>query len=213
MERSFWLDKWQRNEIGFHNSEAHPLLVEYFDQLGLEKGGRLFLPLCGKTLDIGWLLERGYTVAGAELSEAAVTQLFEQLGATPKIDDLGELKCYSAASIDIFVGDIFALTPQILGPVDATYDRAALVALPEPMRQRYTQHLNALTNKAPQLLISFEYDQQRMPGPPFCVDEKEVAQHYSGDYALNLLETVDVPGGLKGKCPAQEKVWLLGSMR
>lgn len=211
MEKSFWLEKWQKNEIGFHNREAHPLLVEHFARLGVEKGDRLFLPLCGKTLDIGWLLERGYSVAGAELSEMAVIQLFEQLGMEPQVDMTGDLKRYRAPDIDIFVGDIFHLTDEVLGPVAAVYDRAALVALPLEMRRRYAQHLRQVTGSAPQLLITFEYDQEEMPGPPFCVSDSEVAEHYAKAYTLNLLQTVAVEGGLKGKCPAEEKVWLLES--
>ncbi|QKX18404.1 thiopurine S-methyltransferase [Microbulbifer sp. YPW1] len=211
MEHEFWHDKWRRNEIGFHNREAHPLLVEHFARLGLEQGDRLFLPLCGKTLDIGWLLERGYAVAGAELSEMAVIQLFEQLGIDPQVDKTGDLKRYSAPDIDIFVGDILHLTREVLGPVAAVYDRAALVALPLEMRRRYAEHLVQVTGSAPQLLITFEYDQEKMPGPPFCVNDEEVAEHYAASYTLNLLQTVDVEGGLKGKCPAEEKIWLLES--
>ena len=209
MEKAFWLEKWQKNEIGFHNAEAHPLLVEYFERLNLEKGSRLFLPLCGKTLDIGWLLDRGYQVAGAELSEMAVIQLFEQLQMTPEIDASGALKRYSADGIDIFVGDIFQLTADCLGPVDAIYDRAALVALPEAMRQQYARHLAVLAQRAPQLLITFAYDQTLMPGPPFCVIDEEVSKHYASHYRCTLVDTVAVPGGLKGKCPADEKIWIL----
>lgn len=211
MEKSFWLEKWQKNEIGFHNREAHPLLVEHFARLGLGQGDRLFLPLCGKTLDIGWLLERGYSVAGAELSEMAVIQLFQQLGIEPQVEITGDLKCYRAPDIDIFVGDIFHLTREALGSVAAIYDRAALVALPLEMRRRYTQHLVQVTGSARQLLITFEYDQEKMPGPPFCVSDGEVAEHYAVSYTLNLLQAVDVEGGLKGKCPAEEKIWLLES--
>ena len=209
MEKAFWLKKWQSNEIGFHNPEAHGLLVKYFGRLALKPGSRVFVPLCGKTLDIGWLLEQGCSVCGAELSEDAVIQLFEQLAIEPEVEEAGALRRYSGPAIDVFVGDIFQLASESLGPVDAIYDRAALVALPEGMRHQYTQHLIRLTNAAAQLLITFEYDQQRMPGPPFCVSDREVEEHYSGDYRLALLESVDVPGGLKGKCPAQEKVWLL----
>lgn len=211
MEKSFWLEKWQKNEIGFHNAEAHPLLVEHFYRLALEQGDRLFLPLCGKTLDISWLLEKGYQVAGAELSEMAIVHLFEQLQIAPKIEQFGELTRYSADGIDIFVGDIFQLTADILGPVDAIYDRAALVALPETMRQQYTQHLTAVSESAPQLLITFEYDQSLMPGPPFCVSDREVSRHYDAFYQCTVVDEVPVKGGLKGKCPADEKVWILRS--
>lgn len=210
MKHEFWHDKWQRNEIGFHNSEVHPLLVKYFESLERDKGSRIFLPLCGKTLDIAWLLGKGYRVAGAELSELAVKQLFQQLGVEPQVEAVGSsLKRFHSEGLDLFVGDIFELTGQLLGKVDTVYDRAALVALPEPMRERYARHLVEITGGAPQLLITFDYDQEQMPGPPFCVPKDEVARFYERHYSLTLLESVDVAGGLKGKCKADEQVWLL----
>ncbi len=209
MDISFWLQRWEKNNIGFHKSEANPLLVKYFNELSLVKGSRVFLPLCGKTLDIAWLLSNGYRVVGAELSEIAIEQLFMELGVEPKISKAGEVRHYSAKNIDIFVGNIFDLHSNMLGPVDAIYDRAALVAMPREVRNRYTAHLTEITNKAPQLLISFEYDQSLMEGPPFSVDIEEVNQHYRDSYNLSLIVSTNVPGGLKGICPARENVWLL----
>ena len=167
------------------------------------------MPLCGKTLDIAWLLSNTYCVVGAELIEMAIEQLFEALGIEPKIVAVGELRRYSATNIDIFVGDILKLSAKMLGPVNAIYDRAALVALPEDMRKQYTAHLTKITNKAPQLLVSYEYDQALMEGPPFSISRKEVNQHYSDSYDLTLLASSDVPSGLKGNCEAKENVWLL----
>lgn len=213
MEAKFWHDRWASNEIGFHKSEANPLLVKYLDELSLAKGSRIFLPLCGKTLDIGWLLSCGYQVAGAELSAVAMKQLFAELGVMPTITKVGALDHYRARQLDIFVGDIFKVTPELLGLVDAIYDRAALVALPEAMRVRYAEHLMTLTGQAPQLLISFEYDQQAMEGPPFSVSEAEVRQHYGERYDITLLTSLDVPGGLKGRCPATERVYVLAKGR
>ncbi|MEM9265335.1 MAG: thiopurine S-methyltransferase [Cyanobacteria bacterium P01_F01_bin.13] len=209
METGFWLQKWETNNIAFHKSEANPLLVKYFKKLSLGKGRRVFVPLCGKTLDIAWLLANGYRVAGAELVEIAIEQLFMALGIEPTISKTGDVKHYSAINIDIFVGNIFDVSNEMLGLVDAIYDRAALVALPEDMRNRYTAHLMEITNKAPQLLISYEYDQTLMKGPPFSISNGEVNQHYGDRYDLTLIASTDVPGGLKGKCAAKENVWLL----
>lgn len=211
MEKAFWLEKWQKNEIGFHNPQAHPLLVKYFPRLDLPAGSRIFLPLCGKTLDIGWLMAQGLSVCGAELSEDAIVQLFEKLEIEPCVSPAGPLKRYSAEGIEIFVGDIFQLRVGDLGAVDAIYDRAALVALPDSMREQYANHLVQITAAAPQLLISFDYDQKKMPGPPFCVNVEEVDRIYSENYMLTLIDSVDVAGGLKGKCRADEQVWLLQS--
>lgn len=213
MQANFWHDKWEKNQIGFHLSEANPLLVKHFSALKLKQGSRIFLPLCGKSLDIAWLLACGYQVAGAELSALAIEDLFRSLNLTPKITQKNSITHYSASSIDVFVGDVFAVTPSMLGKVDAIYDRAALVALPAEMREKYSEHLIALTQNAakpaPQLLICFEYEQGLHAGPPFSVNSDEVKAHYQTQYDLTLLASEKLERGLKGKCPATEHVWLL----
>ncbi|HBX65429.1 MAG: thiopurine S-methyltransferase [Balneola sp.] len=208
MNPDFWHQKWKNNQIGFHNPIPHPLLIQYADKLSLDKGQRIFLPLCGKTLDIGWLLSEGYRVAGVELNEMAVLQLFEELELEPniKIDD--KLKHYTANNIDIFVGDVFDLTKEMLGEIDAIYDRAALVALPYEMRKQYSVHLLNITHKAPQLILSFEYDQELASGPPFSISEDEIHEHYSNSYKVNHLTTKHLPSFLGG-ISAKEHVWLL----
>ncbi|MEZ5906174.1 MAG: thiopurine S-methyltransferase [Geminicoccaceae bacterium] len=209
MDEGVWHSRWQRNEIGFHEGVANALLAEHFEAAVGTPGGRVFLPLCGKTHDIGWLLAQGYRVAGAELSRLAVDQLFGELGIAPEVTNLGKATRCSADGIDIFVGDLFDLTADMLGPVDAVYDRAALVALPATMRGRYAAHLRQVTEAAPQFLISFEYDQSRMDGPPFSVPDAEIRRLYGDHYALTRLVSTAVAGGLKGRCPATEHVWLL----
>lgn len=209
MDPDFWHQKWERNEIGFHVGEANPLLVNSFHQLSLAKGDRVFLPLCGKTLDIAWLLDQGYRVVGIELNPLAIQQLFAELGAKPAITRMEALSHYGAENLDIFVGDFFNLSRDILGPVDVIYDRAALVALPEDMRKRYTRHLMAITDRAPQLLITYQYNPGELDGPPFSISAAEVRRHYDDVYELNLLDTIEVPGGFKGKYPATENLWLL----
>ena len=209
MEATFWHNRWKTNQTGWHESTVNPLLIAHFPSLNVPPRGRVFMPLCGKSLDLGWLLSQGYTVAGAELSELAVTQLFAELGIEPRISEVGQHKLFRGEKIDIFVGDFFDLSREMLGPVDAVYDRASLVALPEAMRIQYAAHLKSLTALASQLVIGYEYDQAMAPGPPFSVTSDELHHHYSDTYTLTPLARVDVPGGLKGKCPATEHIWRL----
>jgi thiopurine S-methyltransferase len=209
MDLDFWHQKWEKNEIAFHQSKPNPVLVTYFKELQLVEDSRVFLPLCGKTLDIAWLLSQGYRVAGAELSKLAIEHLFVGLGLEPKISKFGKFSRYSATNIDIFVGDIFDLSKDVLGRVDTIYDRAALIALPEEARNRYAKHLLEITDTAEQLMISLEYDRSLMDGPPFSVNSDEVNRHYKDAYNLKLLESRSIPGGLKGICAATENAWLL----
>ena len=185
------------------------MLVKHFELLQIKDSARVFVPLCGKTIDIKWLLSQGYSVVGVELSPIAIQELFEELELQPQITPKGSLIHYQAPQLDLFEGDLFDLSPDLIGSVDAIYDRAALVALPLEMRIRYTQHLNYISRTAPQLLICFEYDQTLRQGPPFSITSQEVHTHYQEMYDLNLLDQSPLPNGLKGEIPADLYVWQL----
>ncbi|MEM7426389.1 MAG: thiopurine S-methyltransferase [Pseudomonadota bacterium] len=211
MEAEFWHERWSSNRIAFHEGRANKMLVTHFSTLGLAPRSRVFVPLCGKTRDIAWLMEQGMQVAGAELSELAVQQLFEEMSVHPEVSEAGPLKRYASAGIDIYAGDIFALSADLLGRVDAVFDRAALVALPGDMRPDYARHLTDITGTAPQLLVTFEYDQSEMDGPPFSLSDDNVRSYYAERYNAVVLSSVEVEGGLKGICAAEERAWHLGS--
>lgn len=207
MQHDFWHDKWQTNNIGFHQDQPHPLLTQHLQSLSLSSNARIFVPLCGKSLDLAWLIKQGYHVVGIDLSPIAIQALIIDLGLSFKEIQSGELTHYQHPQIELFVGDFFQLTAQQLGDVDAVYDRAALIALPPQMRSQYTQHLLEITKQAPQLLISLEYDQNLLQGPPFSVPEHELTEHYATHYQIKLLETMTE--NLKGKVIAHENVWSL----
>jgi len=211
MDEDFWQNRWATNKIVFHEKDGNKLLARHFDVIEMPEGARYFLPLCGKTGDIARLLSKGYRVVGIELAETAIQQLFQELDVTPEISEIGPLKLYSAQNLNIFVGNFFDLTAETLGTVDAVYDRAALVALPVDMRPRYSAHLATITQHAKQMLITFEYVQNDMDGPPFNLDENEVRTHYADAYEIELIRRIDIPGGLKGQVKANETVWLLTS--
>ena len=212
MEHNFWHERWASNDIAFHEGEPNTLLADHFGALAIPKGSRVFVPLCGKSRDIHWLLNEGFHVAGAELSEHAIRQLFEELAAEPTVVERGPLKHFAAPGIDIFAGDIFELTRETLGSVAAVYDRAALVALPEAMRKRYTAHLRILTGNAPQLLVTLEYEEDLIPGPPFSILADEVRVHYDATHTICERESRYASSGLRGQYPVTERAWILEAL-
>jgi len=208
-ENNLWLQRWEKREIGFNQDAPNAFMMKYFSSLDLSKGSRVLVPLCGKSIDISWLLSQGYEVIGVELSEQAIIELFEELGVEPSVSTLGELLVYSANSITIYVGDIFKVSTKILGKIDAVYDRAALVALTTELRVAYASHLRDITNNAPQLLLCFEYNQSLMNKPPYSVDSGEVKRHYAQYYHIKVLCKEEIVGGFKGKLEAYDVAWLL----
>lgn len=188
MRHRFWHNRWERNEIGFHQAEINPFLLQFFHSLELPDKARIFVPLCGKSLDLLWLREQGYQVVGIELNEQAVKAFFAENGLDPQIEPRGPVLSYTVENLQLLCGDFFQLTPDFLGPVAAVYDRAALVALPPEMRADYVQHLaGLLATGTVMLTISYTYDQARLDGPPFSVTLQEVQSQFDGLFRVERL--------------------------
>lgn len=193
MEADFWHERWQRGELGWHLDEVNPLLVDYWDRLGLDPGITVLVPLCGKTRDMQWLAQRGHSVLGVELSRAGAEAFFAEAGLTPEISDAGSFRCYQAGRIRILCGDFFDLTPRDLADVGAVYDRGALVALNPELRERYVGRLlGSLDAPKPTLLISFDYPQDEMDGPPFAVDQAQLERFFGKTHRVRELAALDV---------------------
>lgn len=209
MDKNFWLERWEKNNITFHLQTVNPALIKYYHSFKLKKKSKIFIPLCGKSLDIKWLASNNLIVTGVELSELAVVQLFSELELIPDISIIGDYKLFSAKNILIYVGDFFNLTPSMVGNIDLIYDRAALVALPNEMRKKYTEHLMNITRCAEQLLVTYNYSQTDLDGPPFSISRDEIELYYAKVYLIKILESIKLPNKLKNKYPAKEEIWHL----
>lgn len=193
---SEWLARWRDGRIGFHEGQPNTFLDRHLAQLAGRR--RVLVPLCGKAVDLAYLAARGYEVVGVELAEQAVSAFFAEQGLVPTIAPHGPFVAYRADAITLLVGDIFALSRELAGPVDALYDRAALVALPAALRARYVAHLRGVLSPGdPGLVITLEYDQRQMSGPPFAVLEDELRALYAGADVALLDERI---AGGSGKC-------------
>lgn len=193
MKKDFWLERWEREEIGFHQSEINPHLSQYWSELHLTSGSEVFVPLCGKSIDMLWLRRQGHSVLGVELSDIAAQAFFAENGYTPHHVTHEKFNACVADDIRVLCGDIFDLSRDDLAKVVAVYDRASLVALPPDMRERYVSHLvNILPPATKILLITFDYTQAEMSGPPFAVSVNEVEALYSKSAEVRLLDEIDV---------------------
>ena len=196
MHEEFWQERWNRGEIGFHLKDVNPLLRRHWPALDLPAQSRVLVPLCGKSLDLAWLAGQGLQVLGVELSEKAVVAFFAERDLVPEVRRQGAFTVYRSESIEIFCGDFFALTAQDLGDCRALYDRAALIALPEEMRRSYVAHLTAiLPADCAALLVTLDYPQEQMDGPPFAVSDDLVHELYDAQWRVELVEQVDALEG------------------
>lgn len=215
MDPEFWLQKWQDHAIGFHQAEINTYLRTFWQQLNLAADSRVFAPLCGKSLDLLWLCQQGHHVIGVELSPLAVNDFFAEHTLAHNHFERDCFECREAEHLTLLQGDFFNLTPQHVTEVAGVFDRAALVALPAELRQQYVQHLkHILPNEAKILLVSFEYEQAEMPGPPFSVTEAEIHALYQDTYIIERLFQTDAleenpQFRARGVTRLHEKVFLL----
>ena len=215
MRKEFWLERWARKEIGFHEEKVNAYLIEFWHSLNVDQGAGVFIPLCGKSLDMQWLREQGHMILGVELSSAAVQSFFQEQSYILNQNRQGKFDHYSANDIHILCGDFFDLNQKDLASIKAVYDRASLVALPPEMRERYVSHLvSILTPGVRIFLVTFDYMQAEMQGPPFAVSTAEVQSLYGKHADIILLAQFDVLNQnprfkKKGLTSLNERIFLL----
>lgn len=216
MEASFWIERWQNGEIGFHRDTAHGALDRHWNELSVPAAGRVFVPLCGKSLDMAWLAGKGHRILGVELSPLAIADFFESQNLTPETRQSGEFTVYEAGPYELWGGDLFTLPQEALAGISAAYDRASLVALPPKMQVAYANWLSRNVVNVPVLIIGLAYDEAEMNGPPFSIPQPRVRELLGGRYHLDVLSDNDVmednPGLRKrGLTGLQETVYLARS--
>ena len=201
MAQEFWHERWETDHIPFHLDHVNPQLEQFYQQT-LSDRHRIFVPLCGKSVDMFYLYERGHDVTGIELSEKAVKAFFEQHSLSYEITDQGDYRCYQTERLRLYAGDFFNFHEVCPEQFDAIYDRAALVALPEKLRQRYVATMSQYSQAGTTiLLVTLDYDQSLYEGPPYAVSDAEVRQTYGTQFnieCLNEVEAENVPEDLRG---------------
>jgi len=199
MNPEFWHQRWQDNQIGFHQTAPTPLLLKHWPTLGVAPGAQVFVPLAGKSLDMAWFAAQGHRVLGVELSSLAIWQFFADHGLDPEIETTRYGVHYRAGGIEIVNGDAFALDANALRECAAVFDRAALIALPPELRIRYARELySKLPTDCRGLLVTLEYPQAERDGPPFSVEEGEVRAEFGRDWTIDLLERRPIPADHPG---------------
>lgn len=195
MQADFWHKRWERNQIGFHQEQVNSYLAQYWPSLGIDAGGRVLVPLCGKSLDLAWLAGQGLRVLGVELSRRAVEDFFAEQQLEPERFEHGAFTCYRSEGIELWCGDFFELNAADVADCVGLYDRAALIALPPEMRERYAAHLaTILPAGCSAVLVTMDYDQSKLDGPPFAVTDEEVRRLYTPRWQILAEDEQDILG-------------------
>ena len=192
MDHTFWHNRWENNQIGFHLDQPNPYLIDYASLIAT-KDNNVFVPLCGKTLDMVWLSQQGWGVTGVEISEIAITGFFVENNMPFEKHGKGLLPVYSSNSVKLFHGDFFNLKTHHLNRCCSFFDRAALIAMPKSMRIKYASHFaSIMPAKSKGLLVTVTYIPTQSEHPPFSVSQEEVLELYSRYFTVEKLSTHDI---------------------
>jgi thiopurine S-methyltransferase len=208
----FWKDRWEQKNIGFHQSGVEVFLKNYFPKL--REGSSVFVPLCGKSKDMLFFLERGYEVVGVELSEIACQAFFDENHLKYVTEQLPHFTVYRGDKISIYCGDFFEFKPEWIFNLGLVYDRGCLIALPSELRSRYAEKLHSILEKQALdyklFIIVLNYDQTLKKGPPFSVLPEEVLRLYENKFKIERLAS---DSEMLGTVPALEEVYILSPRR
>jgi thiopurine S-methyltransferase len=193
VQPEFWQDRWRLAQTAFHQSSIDRYLSTYWPMLNPSANSTVFVPLCGKSLDLLWLRDRGHSVVGVELSAVALESFCLEHGIPARRRVLADFDMYEADNLRLLRGDFFKLTRPQLGAARFIYDRAALISWTPSLRVPYVEHMRELSASGTQtLLITLEYPQDKMKGPPFSVTGDDMRQLYAADHAIEELARRDI---------------------
>ena len=177
---------------------------------------RVFVPLCGKSVDLAYLSSHPKVshVVGIDIVRTAAEEFAaehpELLLEEEKVEsnddcannvegDIAEKECSSQSTISKFngksltflIGDLFALPTE--ERFDVIYDRASMVAIHPSLREDYVTLMGKLLQPGGSiLLVSLDRretttDEAKKDGPPFSINEHEIRQLYE---SMSWVESV-----------------------
>ncbi|WP_128547874.1 thiopurine S-methyltransferase [Larkinella soli] len=189
MEKQFWAESWELegHYTSFHRRDVHPYVLKHLTPYALMDKS-VFVPLCGKSIDLVYFSQFAERVVGVELVEKAILRFFEENHLA--YEKKGER--YVSGNLTIFCKDLFALTPEDIGEIDIVYDRASLVALPLPMRVEYLQKMEELTSPGTLYFLNTLEYAPTMDNPPFSIAPDDVYGYYP-NYLIEHVESPELP--------------------
>ncbi|GFN97348.1 thiopurine s-methyltransferase [Plakobranchus ocellatus] len=199
-----WKRMWEFDEIDFHNEQVHQTLIEYLDRLGpCGKPANIFVPLCGKSLDVKWLADQGVQTVGLDGVHKALEQFYTEHGLdweetnVPALGGAGKLLSSKDGRLKLYCGDITDFTVEVGGCFDAVWDRAAVVALNREDVERYVQIMKGLVRPGGCILLeSEEFEASDFDGitdvllklpPPHAMFEDEIRRLYEPEFTVKPL--------------------------
>jgi thiopurine S-methyltransferase len=216
---SRWQERWSTGRTQWHKTETHASLLKYCDEYLLDGiiggGGRILVPLCGKTVDMVYLTRKraisevvGIDAVPKALDEFMEEQSSEELDFQEPETVNGYTK-RKGNSITLITGDFLDITLDVINGggggedadtsrntllFDGVWDRGSLVAIDPSLREQYVDKIGELMIKPNgKYLLStvVRPNNDTTTGPPFSIDETEIRRLFGTKPWVNTITLLD----------------------
>ncbi|KAK3735884.1 hypothetical protein RRG08_041071 [Elysia crispata] len=201
---SYWTKRWENNQIAFHKTEVHRMLIKHQKMLSSNgKPKNVFVPLCGKTLDLKWLADQGIKTVGLDIALIALQQVFTESGLewketnVPLLGADGKLLSSKDGELKLYCGDMMKFSEDIAGTFDAVWDRGCIVALERENLKRYVQIIKNILKPGGRILVELlQFDVAIMdditsptkPPPPYPTYEEDLKSLYEPECYVEFVD-------------------------
>lgn len=211
-----YVPQWKNQRTAFHLSDVNRILKDHVDKLIStdnddeddteedDKGKatclnrRVFVPLCGKTLDMTFLTKLADEVVGVEGIRMALEQFSEE---NPDLNVKFE---GTVNGFDRFVGDKIILLrgnyfdlddTKAGGKFGAIYDRGSMVAIEPHLRTDYVDTLGKLIAPGGKILLvvleRLGEEEAVKRGPPFTLPDSTIRELFESKDWFESLSVID----------------------
>nr|XP_039260200.1 probable thiopurine S-methyltransferase [Styela clava] len=186
--------------------QASPMLRKHIKSLlpnAIRK--RIFLPLCGKSPDIKWLIDEGYEVVGLECSEHAILEFFEENSvefekSVSTKDHSFRVYTGKTANVVIYEGDYFKFNSDIAGGLfDAVWDSASLNTIELASRKPYVEIMRSVLDKQAKYMLSAMYfgEKRTWINNPFDITDADMTELFGEYFTWDKVDEDDSEWGLE----------------
>lgn len=133
-----WKNLYEIGSTPWQYLTPHPKLIQHFNALTNGSPNlKIFVPLCGKSKDLPYLLSLGHTVFGIEYVAQAIEELQKENNIEMEFDPVTSVYSTSDGKLKIFNGDFFQCPIENFGPFDAIWDRGSFGSFDFSLREDY----------------------------------------------------------------------------
>lgn len=203
---NYWSHRYESGQTPWIINHVHLALEKFFDKLN--PGGhpkKVLVPMCGMSVDMSWLADKGMEVIGVDISRQAVTSFVSQSGqdwtvaAAPKLGSDAQTFTRKDGKIKLYCGDVLKFTEKLEGKFDMVYDWFGLHVLNPQKRLIYGKTLKKLLNPGGRLLLeAIAYDKNLLQDenfkppmpvpPPYSLTVEDIKAVFEPECKVEVID-------------------------